>query len=113
MKVIIAGGRKMRLGVKGWTILDALHKEIGFTEVVSGACRGIDKDAESWAKARGIPIKQFIPRWKELGKRAGPTRNAEMAAYAAGLVLFPGEYGTANMKRRATEAGLKIWEHTL
>lgn len=110
MKVIIAGSRE------GFTIEDVriavLNREFygAITEVVSGAARGVDRLGEQWAKENDIPIKQFIPDWDGLGKKAGHVRNREMGDYADALivVIIDDSKGSVGMYEYATKKGLKV-----
>ena len=110
MKVIIAGSRE------GFTIEDVriavLNREFygAITEVVSGGARGVDRLGEQWAKENDIPIKQFIPDWDGLGKKAGHVRNREMGDYADALivVIIDDSKGSVGMYEYATKKGLKV-----
>ena len=104
-RLIIAGGRGYNLTEKDGEILNKLGTVL---EVVSGGCRGVDRDGEKWAKANGIPIKRFNANWA-LGPKAGPLRNAEMAEYATAAILFPGGKGTKSMEEIARLADLDLW----
>lgn len=106
LSTIIAGGRDYHLTAEDEAWLDTLP----ISEVVSGGARGVDSGGETWAKKRGIPIKQFLPNWDEYGKAAGMIRNRAMADYAAAVALFPGGRGTSNMKEEAKRRGLVIYE---
>lgn len=107
MKLIIAGGRDYRLSKTDWVKLSTIDN---VSQVVSGACRGVDSDGESWAIANGITIKQFPANWPVHGKAAGPMRNKQMAVYADAVALFPGGRGTQNMYDNATKHNLKIFD---
>ena len=104
-RLIIAGGRDYRLTTKDLKTLDGLGTVL---EVVSGSCRGVDRDGEKWAQTKGIPVKRFPADWS-LGPKAGPLRNAEMAEYATAAILFPGGRGTRSMECLAREEGLDVW----
>lgn len=112
MKVIIAGSRE------GFTIEDVriavLNREFygAITEVVSGAARGVDRLGEQWAKENDVPIKQFIPDWDGLGKKAGHVRNREMGDYADALIvlIFNDSKGSVGMLEYAKKKGLLIYE---
>jgi hypothetical protein len=106
MKLIIAGGRGYNLSEEDKQRLDGIE---GVTEVVSGTARGVDKDGELWAEARGIPVRRFAPDWR-LGKAAGIQRNRDMAAYADAVALFPGSRGTESMYEIAKKKGLRIFD---
>ena len=119
MKLIIAGGRDMtdkRLVQREFmefirlNLSDRRERLGGITEIVSGGARGADRCGEWVAKFYSVPVKQFIPKWDELGKRAGFVRNAEMAEYADALLAFwdGSSKGTKHMIDIATKAGLKV-----
>lgn len=101
-KVIIAGSRHMPIS-DYWKINEAVRKS-GFVvqEVVCGMARGADQLGGKWAWERKIPVKTFPARWEELGKAAGPIRNAEMAQYADAAIIFlwEGSRGSADMERK-------------
>jgi hypothetical protein len=113
VRVIVAGSR-------GFNDFDKLTSELnkylgdkvkqkGF-EIVSGGARGADKLGEKYARANDATIKQFIPDWNGLGKRAGMVRNEEMAKYATHLVAFWDgvSLGTKHMINFAKKSGLKV-----
>ena len=110
MKLIIAGGRDYDLTVGDFSSLMDLMPRV--TEVVSGGATGVDQQGEMWADFYGFPIKRFPADWRTHGKAAGPIRNAEMAAYADAVALFPGGRGTASMRREAEKAGIEIFDLT-
>jgi hypothetical protein len=111
MKLIIAGGRDYHFTQDDYDRLDALHgAEIYVTEVVSGGATGADRCGEIWAKDQRIPIIQFMADWVQYGPRAGPVRNAKMAAHADAVALFPGGSGTASMRSEALKYGLMIFD---
>lgn len=111
MKTIIAGSRDIGDYRLVCAAVSAFGEDV--TEVVSGACRGVDKLGETWAAARSIPVKRFPADWDKFGKSAGPIRNRQMAAYAEALVaLWDGKSkGTKNMIEEAEKRGLKIHIH--
>ena len=80
---------------------------------------GADHFAGEWADERGKPCIVMPAPWKGLGKAAGPRRNGWLLAAALRLakdhahlscLAFPGDSGTADMKRRCLEAGLLVEE---
>ena len=108
MKVIIAGGRDFVPSDSNYIELTALLLEIKASEVVCGMATGADTFGASIGKKLGLPIKEFPAEWFKYGRSAGPKRNKEMAQYADVLIAYPGGRGTANMKKEAEKAGLKI-----
>lgn len=111
MKLIIAGSRNKAVPA---SLLNRLIEICGFTptELVSGACRGIDTCGEIWARDNQIRITRF-PFKKGVGKAGGPLRNQEMADYADALLALPGSgSGTWDMIRRMRKAGkpVRVWE---
>ena len=107
MKTIIAGGRDYTHF--DYRDLDRLAR-MTITEVVTGKCKGADKEGENWAKDHDIPIKEFPADWDKHGKAAGPIRNRQMAEYADAVVLFPGGRGTNSMAKEAHKAGIRIFD---
>lgn len=108
MKLIIAGSRD-------FTDVTAVafhfcNLDFEVTEIVSGGARGTDQCGEEVAKVYSVPIKQFIPDWNGLGKRAGFVRNADMADYAdAALIFWDGQSkGSKHMIDLATKKGLLV-----
>jgi len=131
MRVIIAGDREM----KDIDLIETAINKSGFkiTELVSGCARGADKMGELWARANGVPIKQFKANWDDIkaegariktrenpwtkkmekyNARAGFQRNEEMAQYAEALIALqpngPTD-GTQDMIKRAKEHELEIF----
>ncbi len=82
------------------------------TEVVSGGARGADRLGEQWAAAHALPVKRFIPRWRDPDGTyypgAGHARNSDMASYADALVaVWDGRSkGTGDMIQKAEKAGM-------
>jgi hypothetical protein len=114
MKVIIAGSR----ATKAVDVRKALDRcrWINFASVViSGTAKGADREGEKWANENGIKVLRFVPNWKELGKRAGPIRNQEMAKAADGLVaVWDGvSAGTKNMIATALSCGLRVFVYRI
>ena len=118
MKLIIAGGRDFEDRILATTAFGNFEQEVWeltgvekpFTEIVSGGARGADRVGEFVGRFYNIPIKQFIPDWEGLGKRAGFVRNAEMGDYADALLAFwdKNSKGTAHMIQTAKQKGLIV-----
>lgn len=84
MKVIVAGCRS----IENYRAVVWAIKASGFevSEVVSGGAQGVDRLGERYAKENKIPVRQFLPNWKHLGRVAGIVRNQQMGLYADALV---------------------------
>ena len=118
MKLIIAGGRDFEdtvLACKEFIgfcseLNTNLSKVNPITEIVSGGARGADRVGEFVARFYNIPVKQFIPDWRGLGKKAGHVRNREMGDYADALLAFWNQEskGTKGMIDYATKKGLLV-----
>ena len=109
MKTIIAGSRTI-LDLKA---VEQAVRESGFTitEVVSGCSKGVDTLGEIWANNKKVPVKRFPAKWEELGRKAGPLRNLEMAAYADALIaVWDGtSRGTKHMIDHAQHLNVFVW----
>ena len=108
--MIVAGGRYFQPTSDSVAALDLISSVYPIMEVVSGGARGADAFGESWARRRGLTVKQFPAEWHKHGNAAGPIRNEQMAKYAVGgvAVLFPGGSGTASMRGFAVANGLIV-----
>lgn len=110
MKIIIAGSR----GVTERDVRQAIEccSWANFaTAVVSGTAKGADTFGENWARSEGIEIHPCPANWEQYGRKAGPLRNLEMAAYADGLIaVWDGHSrGTQSMIDAAEQHGLRMF----
>lgn len=115
MILLVTGGRYYGNREAVFSALDRAHAKRPITLLVHGGATGADTLAAEWAAARGVPRRAYSVskfEWMRYGKAAGPMRNGRMLEDAKpdGVVAFPGGHGTADMVRRATEAGLPIWQ---
>lgn len=93
MKLLIAGSRSLtNLSIE--FMVESINEylsDIGMLdvrEIVSGGATGIDQLGETIAKDFGLKVRQFLPDWKTLGKKAGAVRNKEMVNYCDAAVIF-------------------------
>ncbi len=112
MRVLVCGGRDFTDRAAVFAALDRLARERGVALLIHGAARGADTLAGDWAASRGVFTHAFPADWQRDGRAAGPIRNQRMLVEGKpdGVVAFPGGIGTADMIRRATAAGIKVWE---
>jgi len=109
VKVIIAGSRNV---TDYNLLLQAIAKSgLEITEVVSGACRGVDAMGERYAAEHKLPCKKFPADWDQYKNAAGPIRNKQMAVYGEALIaIWDGESrGTKNMIDEARGQDLKVY----
>jgi len=80
------------------------------TRVLSGTCRGADRQGGLWAAEHKVEVHWYMPDWERYGKRAGPMRNARMVQAADALLAFHDgvSRGTADVIRKARGAGLGV-----
>jgi hypothetical protein len=97
-------------------VLDRLVEDCGLSFVIHGGASGADREAELWARSRGISFISFIADWSTYGKAAGPIRNKEMAKFLSErtedkcVILFPGGRGTQNMRETAEKFEIPVIE---
>ena len=110
MKVLVCGGRDYSDKVSVYSVLDSIAREEPIV-LIHGDARGADRLADEWAVERGVPVVRMPANWKQYGLRAGPVRNAAMLNLKPDrVVAFTGGRGTADMVRRAEEAGVTVWK---
>lgn len=115
MRVIVFGSRDWPLEHYSYIHARIWNLPEG-TTVVHGACpSGVDYLADRVATARGLQIERHPANWSELGKAAGPRRNAHMASLGADLAIgfrAPGaSRGTDNMEAEALLRGITVERH--
>lgn len=119
MRVLVCGGRDYEDRAKIYATLDYLALQAGMiveppdpvVAIIHGCAAGADTLAEAWALSRGsIEVVRFKADWSKHGRAAGPIRNQQMLDEGKPdcVVAFPGGRGTADMVRRAREAGLPV-----
>ena len=82
MKVAVIGSRSL--------FVRDLSKYLpeGTTELVSGGARGVDTSAREYARANGLPIKEFLPDYASFGHSAPLKRNITIIEYADVVLAF-------------------------
>jgi hypothetical protein len=110
MKVLVCGGRHYGNVSHVSGMLSKLHRLHGLRAVIQGGANGADRIARIWAEHNHVDWITFEADWAKHGRAAGPKRNQEMLDESKpDLVLaFPGGRGTADMIRRAREAGVAV-----
>lgn len=110
MRVLVCGGRDYDDKARVFATLDALHASTPITCVINGCARGADTLGAAWAVERGVSRDSYPADWKQLGRAAGPIRNAQMLTDGKPdrVVVFPGGRGTANMVKLAQNAGVEV-----
>lgn len=110
MRLLVCGGRDYANRKTLYATLDYLHAQRGILCVIAGGARGADTLAADWARARGVPLDEYLAEWGLYGKRAGMIRNKRMLddGKPDGVLAFPGGFGTLNMVNQAFERGLPV-----
>lgn len=114
MKLVISGYRDFFDYQEFSSVVDSILTTLFVTEsrfqeedleIISGGARGTDTLAETYARKKNIPFKEFPADWDLYGYTAGPIRNKEMAEYGDALLAFwhPKSKGTSNMISLAKE----------
>lgn len=112
MRLIICGGRDYSNREAVFAVLHYLAETYGWLTVIEGGARGADRLAQEWAKLHYHGLVTIHAEWTAYGNAAGPIRNEKMIVSGKpdGVVAFPGGAGTADMKERAEQHGLSVWE---
>lgn len=112
IRVLVCGGRDYHDLERVALVLNPLHKEFNFVEVISGCADGADLCGLIWARSNYIPTRIFPAKWKEFGNAAGPIRNQQMLDEGKPdlVVAFPGGKGTRDMITKAKIAKVEVVE---
>jgi hypothetical protein len=112
MRLIVCGGRYY---FNREAVFSALHwcaEVYGWLTIIEGGAIGADRLAREWAQLHYHGLVTVKAEWDVYGNSAGPLRNEKMIVSGKpdGVIAFPGGDGTADMKRRAVQHGLPLWE---
>lgn len=111
-RVLVCGGRHYDDPVAVYGALGELWEAGEQLVVIHGGARGADTFAARWCQVVGVAAEELVFRaeWDRYGKAAGAIRNQQMLIEGKpDLVLaFPGGRGTADMVRRARQAGIEV-----
>ena len=114
MNLLITGGREFTDLELAFDTISHLNNLFPITYLIHGDARGADRLADKVADSLGIDRIKMPANWTKHKKGAGPKRNKSMLdLMTINLVLaFPGNNGTADMKRQATTRGIDVIEAT-
>lgn len=89
MRILVTGSRSWTDEHVVHAELDRLHELHGPLTIVHGACpTGADFFASTWAIGkRDVTVERHRADWKQLGRSAGPERNARMVDLGADVCL--------------------------
>lgn len=114
MRVLVTGGRKYDNYKKVVDVLNKVFSSFPSKDdiLIHGGATGADTLAHQWAENNKVVTEVYLAQWSRFGKRAGPVRNQEMLDKAQPqlVVAFPGGKGTADMVKRAREAGIEVMD---
>ena len=82
MKIAIIGSRGLHVD----NINEYIPRDV--TEVVSGGAKGIDTDADNYARDNNLKITLFLPDYSRYGRGAPIVRNKQIVDYADEVLAF-------------------------
>jgi hypothetical protein len=108
MRVLVCGGRNFDCYHATEWALDELNPSV----LIEGGATGADEHARIYAAGNNIELLTFKADWNRYGRVAGPIRNKQMIDEGRPecVLAMPGGRGTADMVRRAVEAGIHVIE---
>jgi hypothetical protein len=115
MRVIISGDRNWFCPDLARRVVARLVGRFGADLiVVHGNAAGVDTAFAAACALRGVAHEPHTARWDELGKKAGPVRNAEMCAAGADFCIavhrsLAWSRGTRDCVKRCLEAGIPVY----
>lgn len=114
MRVLVCGGRNYGDREAVFGALQDLAERHGWLTIIEGGATGADALAREWATLCRHGLVTIRADWQRHGTAAGPIRNQLMIDGGKPdlVIAFPGGRGTADMVKRAKDAGLKVFEVT-
>jgi predicted Rossmann-fold nucleotide-binding protein len=117
MRILVCGGRDYYEYSTLKNTLEDLCPERGPVVIIAGGASGADFLAKVFALDEYgdnafLTYEEYPANWQLFGKRAGMLRNQQMLDEGKPdiVVAFPGGSGTADMVKRAKNAGVKVVE---
>lgn len=109
-RVLVCGGRNYADRERVYSILDTAHAANPIILLIHGGASGADRLGADWAISRHVSCGEYPANWDRDGKAAGPIRNQLMLEDTKPhlVISFPGGRGTADMVRRAKNAGVPV-----
>ena len=109
-RILVCGGRDYGASPTERQHLCRVLDDLKPAVIISGAARGADRLAATWAKRHGVTLREYPADWKHEGRAAGIRRNARMhdTERPDYVVAFPGGRGTAHMVRYARRRGTPV-----
>lgn len=129
-RLLVCGGRTYANTALIYRTLDALHRELNFTDFIQGGAKGADAIAREWATTKPSIVRwECKAAWTDLSHpdavirtradgtqydaKAGHRRNTRMLEWKPDVVVkFPGGAGTADMVAQAHAALVRVIEFT-
>lgn len=109
-RVLVCGGRDYNDRERVFHELHLLAEKHGWLTIIQGGADGADALAREWAELCHHGLVTFRANWSAEGRGAGLRRNQRMldGGKPDMVLAFPGGNGTADMVRRAREAGVPV-----
>lgn len=111
--IVFAGGVDFQAVKTIWDRLDAALRHQPNMVLLHAGSRGACMIASKWAETRGVTqIKYPLKKRHKDDRQAGFQRNERMLrARPIGVIAFPGNGVDEQLKRRAAELAVKVWDY--
>ncbi len=108
LKVLVCGSREWPTPERIFQRLLELPLD---TKIIHGTAKGVDSQADFYARQLGLSVQRFPANWDQYGKRAGFLRNVQMLEEQPDLVLafWDGKSkGTKHTIDQAAKRGISV-----
>lgn len=111
--LVFAGGVDFQAVKTIWDRLDMALRHQPNMVLLHAGSRGACMIASQWADTRGVTqIRYNLKKRNKDDRRAGFQRNERMLqTRPIGVIAFPGNGVDEQLKRRAAELGIKVWDY--
>jgi len=111
--IVFAGGVDFQAVKTIWDRLDAALRHQPNMVLLHAGSRGACMIASKWAESRGVTqIKYSLRKRHKDDRQAGFQRNERMLrTRPIGVIAFPGNGVDEQLKRRAAELAIKVWDY--
>lgn len=88
MKISITGSRSFTNYFLFAEKINSFLQDNDVTAIISGGASGVDSLAKKYCKEKDILLVEFLPDWKQFGKRAGIIRNKKIIEASDFNIIF-------------------------
>lgn len=110
MNVVVTGGQDYMLTRADYRFLEHTVAMLRVKEIYTNGMPGVSQQIETWAKKRGIAVRQVTANFMHEGPTTLEERNTTLVRLAKAVIAFPGGSESDDLVAKARKAKRSVWE---